>query len=277
MPPPGSGDGGVGPIADDARRRIEAIRAALMREIEDRLRRLDMSGGKLVGEKDSLDNARKIRSQVLQLMRDEGLPVVIGAAEQRVIDAVETALRSHTPARGATLDAHSMVGITMDADAKDAIARSVRGVFDDIAAVFDEGEEAMRKAIDVGLHTAAPFDELVEGVRAAMATTFARASTAVETAIRAAARTVNVDQAVKGAEAVGEEVLFVYVGPSDGKTREFCADIVGKAFTVDAMQALDNGTDLPADKFGGGHGCRHTWSAITREDAEAEGIEVVEA
>lgn len=59
--------------------------------------------------------------------------------------------------------------------------------------------------------------------------------------------------------------------------RDFCGKIVGKAFTREAMDSLDNDMGMPAAHARGGFGCRHFWSMATREGAEAEGIEVIDA
>lgn len=54
---------------------------------------------------------------------------------------------------------------------------------------------------------------------------------------------------------------FLYRGPKDIKTRPFCEDRVGKRFSVEEIDKMDNGTRLmPVSIYGGGWNCRHVWT-----------------
>jgi hypothetical protein len=266
-------DDSPGPFVGDARRRLESIRRELMREMLARLVRLDQAGGRLVGERDALENARRIRGQILALMRDEGLPVVVGVAEARVADAVDAALGPPPPSRRAPL--MGAVSTTFDAEARAGIKASVDGLYDEIADTFEESARSMRKAIDAGLHTGSSLSQVTEEVAQALDTAFSRAAVAVETAIRGAMRKATIDKAEAAGEALGEQFVYYYDGPLDSKSRPFCRRHVGKAYTHAAMQRLDNGTELDVEQFAGGHGCRHRWSPALREDMEREGVRVV--
>lgn len=272
MPPPGADDGGLGPIASAARGRLEAIRRALVAQMALLLARLDQADGGLTATKDALDSARRIRTQVLDLLRDDGLPLVISAAEESVAQAVDRAIGA---ARASRPQGDAPVAVTFDAEARDAIARSVDGVLDEVAVVFKDAAGDIRRAMDVGLNTSAPLAELVDRVAVTMDTTFARAQTAVDMAIRGAARLTTVQQAERGAEGTGEEMGFLYDGPVDSKTRPFCAEHAGKVYTLRALKNLDNGTGLPVETFAGGPNCRHRLSPIDLESARAEGYVVI--
>jgi hypothetical protein len=111
---------------------------------------------------------------------------------------------------------------------------------------------------------------VVEEVRARLATTYLRASAAVDAAIMAAGR-----RAVMSAarEVEGElGLVYVYVGPKDDKNRPFCRQWVGKA--VSDPSGLDNGQGLPVDDYAGGYRCRHSWAPTPVETAVREGIKV---
>lgn len=276
--PPGADDGGLPERhASEARRRLEAIRRALNADIAARLTRLNQRGGALASEKDDLDAARRVRAQVIALLREDGLPVVIAAAEAQVMAAVDDVLRDvprvgpRVPISGTPLD------VSFDAEAKASIARSVSGVLDEVTAVFRDGQREMQRAIDLGVSSNASLAEVTQAVADAIEVTFSKAGAAVETAVMGAGRLALMRQAERGGEAAGEEMLFLYDGPDDGKVREFCADNVGKVFTMEALKALDNGTGFPVVPYLGGVRCRHRASPITREDAVAEGYEIVEA
>jgi hypothetical protein len=260
--------------ADDARRRLELIRRALLREIEGLLRRLDNSNGELIATREALANARQIKSQVLSLMREMGYPVVISMAEQKVEDAAQNALRASMPPRSMDPLAPG-IDASFEAEAKASIRRSVRGVLDEVAGLFADAEQEMRVAIDRGLSTAAPLEDVIEDVARALDTSFGKASAAVDLAVRGAAQKALIETAEAGAEATGEEIVYLYDGPSDSKTRPFCARILGKAFTLAAIRRMDNGTGMPVETSRGGYFCRHRFSALTPEMAKADGIEVV--
>ena len=272
MSPPGADDGGAGPIASAARGRLDAIRRALVAEMTRLLARLDTTGGGLVSTKDALDNARRIRTQVLALLREDGLPVVIDVAEEAVADAVEAAIGAARKTPPAGLGA---VKVTFDAEAKDSIARSVNGVLDEVAVVFRDAAGSVRKAMDIGVNTGVPLDELVRDVSAKLDTTFSRAKSAVEMAVRGAARLTTVQQAERGGDATDVAMAYLYDGPTDSKTRPFCRLHVGKVYSLAALNRLDNGTSFPVVPFAGGPGCRHRLSPLSLEDAKAEGYKVV--
>jgi len=61
---------------------------------------------------------------------------------------------------------------------------------------------------------------------------------------------------------------FAYVGPLDGITRPFCKQRVNKIFTRSQIAKWDNGTNLPADIYGGGFNCRHDLVPMSKERAE---------
>ena len=273
--PSGADDGGAGPHVSDARRRLEAIRSSLLREMTERLSRLDQSGGRLVSEQKALDNARRIRGEVLELLREDGLPVTVGIAESRVVDAVDAALRLmpravSKEAQGARID------VTFDAEAKASLARSVSGVLDEVALAFKEAALEIRKAIDVGVNTGSSLKDVTEDVAKALQATFNRSANVVDTAIRMAAQKAILDKGQAAADELGVELVWEYSGTSDLKTRPFCARSLGKAFTRAAMNALENDSGLPAATARGGFNCRHFWTSRIRDEAEAEGIEVVD-
>jgi hypothetical protein len=74
------------------------------------------------------------------------------------------------------------------------------------------------------------------------------------------------------AEELGAD-RFIYLGPSDGRNRPFCADKVGKTFTREEIALLDNGQGLDVMTRCGGWGCRHHWRAMPLAyEALAQGI-----
>lgn len=71
--------------------------------------------------------------------------------------------------------------------------------------------------------------------------------------------------------------LFIYIGPDDDVTRDFCESVLSKdppIYTADEIDSLDNGQGLSVMTFGGGYNCRHQWRPITEEAARALGYDI---
>lgn len=67
--------------------------------------------------------------------------------------------------------------------------------------------------------------------------------------------------------------LFAYLGPVDGITRPFCAELEGFALTTDQIGRLNNAQTAISPLYaGGGYNCRHQFSPITAKYAELAGI-----
>lgn len=64
---------------------------------------------------------------------------------------------------------------------------------------------------------------------------------------------------------------FMYIGPLDNRTREFCAGLVGRVFTREEIDDLDNGQSGLVFTDGGGWNCRHEWVGVSAELAETIG------
>ena len=63
-------------------------------------------------------------------------------------------------------------------------------------------------------------------------------------------------------EASGVE-KYLWDGPAPIPTsHEICKQNAGKVFTLEQLDAMDNGTDLPVRTSLGAYGCRHYWTAL---------------
>lgn len=61
---------------------------------------------------------------------------------------------------------------------------------------------------------------------------------------------------------------FLYVGPDDVKTREFCAEHVDRVWSRAAIDAMDNGQLPNVMMSGGGYNCRHQFRRVSAIDVE---------
>lgn len=68
--------------------------------------------------------------------------------------------------------------------------------------------------------------------------------------------------------------LFLYIGPDDKITRDFCHEVLSKdpaIYSIDEIRKLDNDQGLDPLIYGGGYNCRHQWAAISEEEAISMG------
>lgn len=68
---------------------------------------------------------------------------------------------------------------------------------------------------------------------------------------------------------LGPEQAYLYTGPVDGRTRDWCLVRVGKVYTRAEIEEMDN-NQLPNPFLtGGGYNCRHSFLAIASEELTA--------
>lgn len=107
----------------------------------------------------------------------------------------------------------------------------------------------------------------------------AQLKTEITTSVSAFSRTITADQAREL-----DLDLFIYRGPDDGLTREFCGDVLNgepagveprdvPIYTSDEIAQMDNGQGLDVQIYCGGYNCRHQWSPITLDRAIALGYD----
>lgn len=96
--------------------------------------------------------------------------------------------------------------------------------------------------------------------------------TEVNTLLSGFSRTVS---AKKAAEF--ELGLFLYYGPDDKITRDFCEELLNESppiYTLEEIEAMDNDQGLDVLTNCGGYNCRHQWIPITEEKALELGYKV---
>lgn len=90
--------------------------------------------------------------------------------------------------------------------------------------------------------------------------TVSQIKTEVNTGMAAFNRTFTVR---KAKDAFGENPKFIYIGPNDDVTRDFCRGVLldrsPPVYTLKEIEAMDNKQDLPVLTTGGGFNCRHDW------------------
>jgi hypothetical protein len=66
---------------------------------------------------------------------------------------------------------------------------------------------------------------------------------------------------------------YLYTGPMDGVTRDFCKQLVDKVVSESQMKRLRNGQGLPVKTACGGYNCRHSWTPVTKGFIKAANLQ----
>lgn len=219
---------------------------------------------KLERTEQALATAARVRQQIINVMISEGLQPSI------------TTLEANAASEAQDIAKQINLG-NFNADVITQLDAIVSGQLDDITSTFRDASREIAAAMRQGITTGASLSVLIDDIASIIDTTFLRAQAAVDSAIMAAGRTVTINSGEAAAEATGEKYVYVYTGPDDAKIREFCSKHIGKAYTIDALDKLDNGDNQPkpVSVFLGGYNCRHTLSPIPLPDAQAEGLTII--
>lgn len=251
------------PQADKAVTYMAEILAKLNGEIRALVTQLDTErgGAGLISDKQALANAARVRQQILALVAER---------QGQVIDVLEQGVAAAADAVAAANDLGDF-----SAQATRTLQEIADGRADEVAAAFQKGQRQIAEAIAVGLTTGADLSDLIDQVAREVDTSFARAQSAVDTGIVGAGRAVTMRAGREADTDPRDPIVFRYVGPNDSKTRPFCRPILGQCFSDAAISRLDNGQGLAVDTFGGGYGCRHSWSPILTSEARLQGYTIV--
>lgn len=113
------------------------------------------------------------------------------------------------------------------------------------------------RAAVLGSFSAAAQDSLVKAIAAAIERTRAQAQTIFDTHVSILGRQ------IAAQEVTEPEQAYLYVGPVDGRVRDWCLERVGKVYTRDVIDQMDNGQLPNVFLTGGGFSCRHTMMAVS--------------
>jgi hypothetical protein len=255
----------IGPVADRAVADLLSLRDLLVREIRRALLRLDTAPGEATLLRAQARTAADVVAQVQRELAGRGVDAARLIVGERAAQAVEAAVGD--------------AGVRVRADARREIAQIVDGQIDEIARVFQESGDEIRRAINAGVSSGANLSELVDVAADRISVAASRAQAAVDAGVMAAGRvaTIRTAQALLEDDDVEGElaIVYVYEGPRDQLTRPFCRPLIGRAFTEGAIARLDNGQGLDPAAFCGGYNCRHLWIPTTLQEAQRQGIEIV--
>lgn len=246
--------------ADRAREQLEELRAALNREIARLLHQLNTGNGTdaLVRDRESLAVMSRVRDEVVAKLRESGV-VITSVTEEGAADAAR-----------AVAEKYDFGDFTPDTSKH--LEQIVREQLKEVTDAFKVAEKEIVRAMRIGSRTSAPLGELIDKVAQEIDTSFAKAQASVDAAIMGSGRALVVNSVKEANADGGAQIGFRLIGPMDGKTRAFCRALVkqtrAKPVTQAELEALDNGSDLAPEFFGGGYNCRHTWAPALIEGGD---------
>lgn len=128
--------------------------------------------------------------------------------------------------------------------------------------LLEEGDSLayeLWKATVRGVFGSRPADDILQDLAAVTGRKQSHIRTLYDTSLSIFGRQVEALQA-------GDEpdTVFLYVGPVDEKTRDFCLERVGKVFTRSEIDAMDNGQLNDVFLTGGGYNCRHVFHEVSK-------------
>lgn len=195
--------------------------------------------------------ANQVRKELRERLRLSGYDELADAATGSPLDRLADQVL--TTRRLARQSADLSRGIVLRMEALKALQQ-----FD----LLDQGDDlskALWRATFRGVFNARSVDDILDDLSDVIDDTEPHIQTLYDTSVSIYGRQVEALQAGDD-----PETPFAYMGPADGKTREFCLDHVGKVYTRAQIDALDNGQIDNVFLTGGGYNCRHNWIEVSK-------------
>lgn len=244
-------------IAEQFEDELQPVLRLLNGRIRELYRQFDAEDGRLVSTQANLGRAIRLRQDLVDAIREAGYQKVIAAAVDAPLDrlAEQVLKTSRIATQAANLTGFDINALTAF---KELRLAELLDLSDDVAG------QVWRATLD-GVMGTRKVADLVADIEDAVDVTGAEARTIYDTSVSAYSRQ------VEQLHATGEaDELFLYAGPADSRTREFCADRVGKVFSRAEIDEMDNGQLPDVMISGGGYNCRHTWKRVSLLDSELQ-------
>lgn len=128
----------------------------------------------------------------------------------------------------------------------------------DLLGLGDQAAHQLWRAAVLAIYSDAPQATLLQQLANVLEKSFGQIQTLFDTQTSVIGR-----QIEKVLTDGRDDQAFLYVGPVDSRTREWCLEHVGLVFTRDAIDRLDNGQLPNVFLSGGGYNCRHSFLAVS--------------
>jgi hypothetical protein len=242
-------------VADEIGRGFATELARVLRELERELRRLSLEA--LAGAQGATARAvraGKLRTQIQTALKAAGFDHLAQTATSAPLDRLVAQVER---LRGAAqLAAFTSSDLTRILALKELAQMDILGQGDAIAL-------KVWRAFARGLFAQTPVSQLLDDLAEALDVELHEARTLYDTTTNVFARQI---EAMKARP----EDVFAYVGPADRAMRPFCRAHVGKVFTREQIDVLDNGQLPNVFLTGGGYNCRHQFIAVSKVSALRE-------
>lgn len=190
------------------------------------------------------------RQQIRRILRDAGFDALAEGAYGSALDPVIR--RVLATRRAAGLSASLTAEQSLQLEAFGALYRL------DLLAEGDAAARAIWRAAVRGVFGGSEVRDIVDDLAQVLDRTEPQVRTLYDTSVSILSRQVEALQAGDD-----PETLFVFVGPVDDVTRQWCLDHVGRVYSRAEIDQMDNGQIGPVFLAGGGYNCRHTWQEIS--------------
>jgi hypothetical protein len=211
--------------------------------------------GRLTTSRQNLIRVFALRKDVRDELRRGGFDRVALSAVDDPLDKLAEAVLKHA---GIANKAVTLTPLGLDAIAafKELRLADLLDLADDVA------RTVQRAALD-GVLGVRPADKLIHDVADALDVSLRQGRTIYDTAVSTFTRQIE-QMASQG----GDDELFFYVGPADSKVRPFCREHVGKVYSREQIDQMDNGQLGDVFISGGGYNCRHVFKRVSALDVE---------
>lgn len=190
-----------------------------------------------------------MRREIRKAVTDAGFSGLVTRAS---IDAVSAMADAATGSR--LIPAAAKLGAVSSARLE-AMASLMRA---DLLGLGDVMAQQLWRASMTSIYTATPPDKIVSALAKVIERTRAQVQTLFDTQVSVAGRQIVADEPTES-----DTQAYLYVGPIDGVVRAWCLEHLGKVYTRDRIEALDNGQLPNPFLTAGGYNCRHSWLAVS--------------
>lgn len=233
----------VGLLSGQARRLVARLRTS--------------SRGRLIADRANLARVLRLRADLAAALDRTGY--------RRLVTAVMDAPLDRLAAR--VIEGDRLAGAAAQLTAVDVDALAALKTVD-VRRLLNVGAESVERVWRVmldGVLGARDLQSLIDDLADTLDLSLGQARTVYDTAMSTYPRAV----AALNSEGTPDE-LWLYVGPVDSVTREFCLEHVGKVYRRDEIDDLDNGSKTLPDVFlhCGSYNCRHRWQRVSNLDYE---------
>ena len=244
-----------GAVAELTKARVEQLRAEIAAE-QAFERALKKARGEIV---EALDNALSIvdPSNLANMTNDQLTDLILQAGLGGAIDVFieqQDKITASIKKTFETVDSSFQFNSILP-QIDNLQIQSSNAVFDEI--VIPIYQKSIRESLrDMALEI--PVQTAISNLQTRMKKSEGSALTEVKTKISQYGRSIN----AVAATAAGLK-NFLYTGPSDGVTRNFCRALVNLVVNDQQMKQLNNNQGLNVITSGGGYNCRHSWSPVS--------------